>query len=182
MGQRKNCCFLRKLRILLNNGNGEDYIKHFINADAEMINYDFIKEEGLAEADRELIKGIKYTAKNNMLPLEDYSLKIYAQGRLICLERIGNIKVTTIDKKYQTPGELADGVNKPKQLDTRGWSPLIVNAPTYINNFKFYLHIPQGSDQFEIIRQIFIVMKKLSFVLSLLFFLQSSAQKKIHKK
>ena len=150
--KEKAVAFYENLRILLNKGNGEEYIKYFKNADAEMIKYDFIEKESLAEANKKLIKGINYSAKNNMLPLEDFTTKIYAQGRLICLERIGNIKVMTLDKKFQTPGELSDGVNKPKHLDTRGWSPLIVSAPSYINNFKIYLHMPQGSDEFEIIR------------------------------
>lgn len=106
----------------------------------------------MAEANKKLIKGIGYSAKNNMNPLEDYTLKIYAQGRLVCLERTGNKKVTTLDKSYQTPSEIIDGVNNPKHLDTRGWSPLIVSTPSYISNFKFYLHMPKGSNEFEIIR------------------------------
>jgi hypothetical protein len=148
----KVVAFYEKLRTLLNEGNGEVYINKTKRCDQDMIVYGYVNEDAIKKANENQIKGIPKYAKNNMLPLEDYDLKIYAKGQLVCLERKGNIKINSQDPKYQTPKEMIEGVNSIKQIDPRGWSPLILNAPNYTRDFHVLLHMPENSNEFEIIR------------------------------
>jgi hypothetical protein len=72
-----------------------------------------------------------------MAALEDYEMKIYADGRLVCLERSNHTKqVNGID------------------WDIKGESPLIqYGKEGGAATFPVKLYLPQGSDEFVIIRR-----------------------------
>jgi len=73
-----------------------------------------------------------------MIPLEDYELKLYAEGKLVTLER------KTHTKEF----------NNYSPLDIKGWSPLISKGTTYgAAPYLILLYLPQGSDEFVIIRR-----------------------------
>lgn len=125
--KEKAVAFYEKVRKILNEGKGDEYIKLLGKKNAEVKIFDFNTTENISHSMNN-VKGriIKY-ALNHMLPIEDYTLKVYAQGRLICLERTGNIKIKSSLLTYRTIKEIQDETNSEKQLDTRGWSPLIYN-------------------------------------------------------
>jgi len=73
-----------------------------------------------------------------MIPLEDYELKLYAEGKLVTLER------KTHTKEF----------NNYSPLDIKGWSPLISKGTTYgAAPYPILLYLPEGSDEFVIIRR-----------------------------
>ena len=72
--------------------------------------------------------------KGKMFPLEDYKLIISEDGKLLHLERIGKISLPI--KLHAT-------------TKAKGYSPLIgVDGGYFIR-----LHMPEGSNEFEIIRK-----------------------------
>ena len=76
--------------------------------------------------------------KIQQIPLEDYELKLYAEGKLVTLER----KTHTREFNNYSP------------LDIKGWSPLISKGTTYgAAPYPILLYLPQGSDEFVIIRR-----------------------------
>ena len=73
-----------------------------------------------------------------MIPLEDYEMKLYAEGKLVCLER------KTHTKEF----------NNKSPLDIKGWSPLILKGKkSGAGYYNVLLYLPQGSNEFVIIRK-----------------------------
>ena len=86
-------------------------------------------------------EGEKYVeeyCKGTMIPLEDYEMKLYAEGKLVCLER----KTHTREFNNYSP------------LDIKGWSPLIRKGrKSGAEDFPVKLYLPEGSNEFVIIRK-----------------------------
>jgi len=97
------------------------------------------KGQDLRKWDKEEIKeDVEEYSKGTMIPLEDYELKLYAEGKLVTLER------KTHTKEF----------NNYSPLDIKGWSPLISKGTTYgAAPYPILLYLPQGSDEFVIIRR-----------------------------
>lgn len=73
-----------------------------------------------------------------MIPLEDFEMKIYAEGKLVSLER----KSHTKDFNNESP------------LDLKGWSSLIRKGKiSGAAEYPIKLYLPEGSDEFVIIRK-----------------------------
>lgn len=121
---------------VLNKGEGERYIQLWKQADEELLTYDY--ENNLEELNNQEIGKINKYCLNNMLPMNDYELKLYAGGKLVSLE-----------KNVHT-----DEFNNKKPLDIFGWSPLIrLGQNAGASSYQVKLYLPEGSDEFVIIRK-----------------------------
>ncbi|QCE43128.1 hypothetical protein [Psychroserpens sp. NJDZ02] len=69
-----------------------------------------------------------------MLPIEDYELKFYTNARIVSLER----RETDFFEDIE--------------VNIKGWNALIFNDEGSIYAIGTKLHMPAGSDTFEIIR------------------------------
>ena len=72
--------YYKKLWNILNDGNGQEYLNLWNKADEELAIYNYSKP-----INNEVEKINK--AKGKMAPLEDYKMKVYADGKLVTLER-----------------------------------------------------------------------------------------------
>ncbi|WP_454983566.1 hypothetical protein [Capnocytophaga sputigena] len=134
--EKKVVAYYQKLWKMLNDGDGERFMKLWEKADDENAIYDYDTE--IDEANRSEIADIKKHCVNRMIPLEDYEMKLYAEGRLVCLER----KTHTREFNNYFP------------LDLKGWSPLVRKGQVRGGaEFPVKLYLPQGSDEFVIIRR-----------------------------
>ena len=128
--------YYKNLWNILNNGEGEKYISLWEKADSELIEYDY--EYKLNELNNDEIEKIKKYCKNNIIPLDDYEMKIYGDGKLVSLER----KNHTMSFNNKSP------------LDIKGWSPLIRKGQKAgASNYRVKLYLPEGSNEFVIIRK-----------------------------
>ncbi|WP_165750327.1 hypothetical protein [Cellulophaga sp. Z1A5H] len=114
------------LRKLLNAGNSNDFMKEleFRNTEFYSASY-FSPSQILAHEENLTATFDKF--KNNMLPLEPYTMRILGDGKVVSLERIG---------KYEGQGVLVAEDKETKTLYTN-----------YV-----LLHIPSGKNAFEIVR------------------------------
>ena len=105
--EKKVVAYYQKLWRILNNGEGERYMDLWKQADQELMFYDY--ETDYDSIYKEESEEIKKNCTDNMIYLEDYEMKLYAEGKLVCLER----KTHTREFNNYSP------------LDIKGWSPLI---------------------------------------------------------
>ena len=134
--EKKVVAYYQKLWKMLNDGDGERFMKLWEKADDENAIYDYDTE--IDEANKSEIADIKKHCVNRMIPLEDYEMKLYAEGKLVCLER----KTHTREFNNKSP------------LDIKGWSPLILKGKkSGAGYYNVLLYLPQGSDEFVIIRR-----------------------------
>ena len=136
--EKKVVAYYQKLWHILNNGEGERWTKltqKRINETA--IFYYESEEENQKAIKNNQQKIVKYCT-NMMIPLEDYEMKLYAEGKLVCLER----KTHTREFNNKSP------------LDIKGWSPLILKGKkSGAGYYNVLLYLPQGSNEFVIIRK-----------------------------
>ena len=133
--EKKVVAYYQKLWKMLNDGDGERFMKLWEKADDENAIYDYDTE--IDEANRSEIADIKKHCVNRMIPLEDYEMKLYAEGRLVCLER----KTHTREFNNYFP------------LDLKGWSPLVRKGQVRGGaEFPVKLYLPKSSNEFVIIR------------------------------
>ena len=133
--EKKVVAYYQKLWKMLNDGDGERFMKLWEKADDENAIYDYDTE--IDEANKSEIADIKKHCVNRMIPLEDYEMKLYAEGRLVCLER------KTHTKEF----------NNKSPLDIKGWSPLVRKGQVRGGaEFPVKLYLPEGSNEFVIIR------------------------------
>jgi len=133
--EKKVVAYYQKLWKMLNDGDGERFMKLWEKADDENAIYDYDTE--IDEANKSEIADIKKYCVNRMIPLEDYEMKLYAEGRLVCLER----KTHTREFNNYFP------------LDLKGWSPLVRKGQVRGGaEFPVKLYLPEGSNEFVIIR------------------------------
>ena len=134
--EKKVVAYYQKLWRILNNGEGERYMDLWKQADQELMFYDY--ETDYDSIYKEESEEIKKNCTDNMIYLEDYEMKLYAEGKLVCLER----KTHTREFNNYSP------------LDIKGWSPLIRKGrKSGAEDFPVKLYLPQGSNEFVIIRK-----------------------------
>ena len=134
--EKKVVAYYQKLWHILNNGEGERYMDLWKQADQELMFYDY--ETDYDSIYKEESEEIKKNCTDNMIYLEDYEMKLYAEGKLVCLER------KTHTKEF----------NNYSPLDIKGWSPLIRKGrKSGAEDFPVKLYLPEGSNEFVIIRK-----------------------------
>ena len=136
--EKKVVAYYQKLWRILNNGEGEKYVEVWKKADQELFSYYYTTQERYLKLVENTIEDVEEYCKGTMIPLEDYEMKLYAEGKLVTLER------KTHTKEF----------NNYSPLDIKGWSPLISKGTTYgAAPYPILLYLPQGSDEFVIIRR-----------------------------
>jgi len=136
--EKKVIAFHQKIRKILNDGNSEEWMKLIQKRFDEVCIFDYLSEKRIEKDLEEIKEDVEEYSKGTMIPLEDYELKLYAEGKLVTLER----KTHTREFNNYSP------------LDIKGWSPLISKGTTYgAAPYPILLYLPQGSDEFVIIRR-----------------------------
>ena len=136
--EKKVVAFHQRTRKILNEGNSEAWLKLIQKRFDEVCIFDYLSEKQIEKDLEEIKEDVEEYSKGTMIPLEDYELKLYAEGKLVTLER------KTHTKEF----------NNYSPLDIKGWSPLISKGTTYgAAPYPILLYLPQGSDEFVIIRR-----------------------------
>ena len=136
--EKKVVAFHQKIRKILNDGNSEEWMKLIQKRFDEVCIFDYLSEKRIEKDLEEIKEDVEEYSKGTMIPLEDYELKLYAEGKLVTLER----KTHTREFNNYSP------------LDIKGWSPVISKGTTYgAAPYPILLYLPQGSDEFVIIRR-----------------------------
>ncbi len=135
--EKKVVEYYQKLWRILNNGEGEKYVEVWKKADQELFSYYYTTQERYLKLVENTIEDVEEYCKGTMIPLEDYEMKLYAEGKLVCLER----KTHTREFNNHSP------------LDIKGWSPLISKGEkSGAADYPVKLYLPEGSNEFVIIR------------------------------
>ena len=135
--EKKVVAYYQKLWRILNNGEGEKYVEVSKKADQELFSYYYTTQERYLKLVENTIEDVEEYCKGTMIPLEDYEMKLYAEGKLVCLER------KTHTKEF----------NNKSPLDIKGWSPLISKGEkSGAADYPVKLYLPEGSNEFVIIR------------------------------
>ena len=136
--EKKVVAYYQKLWSILNNGEGERWTKLTQKRINETAIFYYESEEENQKAIKNNQQNIVKYCTNMMIPLEDYEMKLYAEGKLVCLER------KTHTKEF----------NNKSPLDIKGWSPLILKGKkSGAGYYNVLLYLPQGSNEFVIIRK-----------------------------
>ena len=136
--EKKVVAYYQKLWHILNNGEGERWTKLTQKRINETAIFYYESEEENQKAIKNNQQNIEKYCTNNMIPLEDYEMKLYAEGKLVCLER------KTHTKEF----------NNKSPWDIKGWSPLIRKGKkSGAGYYNVLLYLPQGSNEFVIIRK-----------------------------
>ena len=135
--EKKVVAYYQKLWSILNNGEGERWTKLTQKRINETAIFYYESEEENQKAIKNNQQNIEKYCTNMMIPLEDYEMKLYAEGKLVCLER----KTHTREFNNHSP------------LDIKGWSPLISKGEkSGAADYPVKLYLPEGSNEFVIIR------------------------------
>lgn len=135
--QSKVVEFYENVKNILNNGEGEKYLKLWQYADKELPSYYYTTQGQYDKLSQNTIEDVEENCKGTMIPLEDYEMKIYGNGKLVTLER----KLHTKEFNNYSP------------LDIKGWSPLISKGKiSGAADYPILLYLPEGSKEFVIIR------------------------------
>ena len=136
--EKKVVAYYQKLWRILNNGEGERWTKLTQKRINETAIFYYESQEENQEAIKNNQQNIEKYCTNNMIPLEDYEMKLYAEGKLVCLER------KTHTKEF----------NNKSPLDIKGWSPLIRKGKkSGAGYYNILLYLPIDSNEFVIIRK-----------------------------
>jgi len=130
----KVVAYYEELRSILNNGNAEEWKKRTSNERNEIWAVTYEKKSNYNDNWESILNEVKEECKGNMLPIEDFELKFYAGGRILCLER----RETEFFRDIE--------------VNIKGWNALIFDDDGSIYSMETKLHMPLGSDTFEIIR------------------------------
>ena len=134
--QEKVVTYYQKLWNILNNGEGDKWIELTNTRKQETLVFNYYLKE---ELENDFTKDITKIndGKQMFIPLENYILKIYADGKLVSLER--NIHTKEMNGKL---------------LDSKGWSPLIRKGKkSGAVDYPVKLYLPEDSNDFVIIRK-----------------------------
>ena len=131
--ENKVVAFYEKLRNGLNDGNYKIFSDPQRTSETYIFNY--TPNEEIGEIENEDNEDLK-NCKDRMAPIEDYTLNLYAEGKLVKLER----NFTT--ELYGYKGNII-GLNA---LIRQGKKSGYLEYP-------FYIYLPQNSDEFVIIRK-----------------------------
>ncbi|WP_326983146.1 hypothetical protein VUJ46_00945 [Chryseobacterium sp. MYb264] len=120
--------YYEKQRNLLNNGSINEFLKLSSKQDEELDICTYTTPEQSRIDYDENVELMSKLCPNNMQPMDNYTMKLYANGKLVSLE-IPN-------GKYKS------------------WSALMSKTPKgRVNEWSIKLHKPKGSKDFEIIRK-----------------------------
>ncbi|MDY3548854.1 hypothetical protein PG291_09600 [Riemerella anatipestifer] len=134
--EKKVVAYYKKLWEILNNGEGEEYMDLWKKADSELFSYYYTTQERYLVLNENVKEDVEKNCKGTMIPLEDYEMKIYAEGKIVTLER------KTHTKEFNN-----------SSMDIKGWSPLISKGKiSGAADYPVKLFLPKGSDDFVIIR------------------------------
>ncbi|MCY0977817.1 hypothetical protein PGH12_15740 [Chryseobacterium wangxinyae] len=136
--EQKVMNYYKKVWSILNNGDGNMWSNLTQKRSYETAIFDYNSKEELERFMKENEDVVSKKAKNMLIPLEDFEMKIYADGKLVTLER----KAHTRDFNNSFP------------LDIKGWSPLIRKYSTGGgSDYPILLYLPEDSNEFVIIRK-----------------------------
>ena len=136
--EKKVVAYYQNLWHILNNGEGERWTKLTQKRINETAIFYYESEEENQKAIKNNQQNIVKYCTNMMIPLEDYEMKLYAEGKLVCLER----KTHTREFNNKSP------------LDIKGWSPLIRKGKkSGAGYYNILLYLPIDSNEFVIIRK-----------------------------
>ncbi|OCA75661.1 hypothetical protein BBI00_04515 [Chryseobacterium arthrosphaerae] len=136
--EKKVVDFHEKVREVLNQGNGDKWAALTKTRAKETASFYYSSNEQYEKSVNENKLSVEKYCTNNMVPLEDYELKLYAQGKLVTLER----KNHTMEFNNKSP------------LDIKGWGALIRKGQkSGAADYRILLYLPQGSNDFVIIRK-----------------------------
>lgn len=134
--EQKVVSFYQKLWTILNNGEGEKWSELNRQRDLETMIFHYYKKEEINISKKEEIKNI-IDYQGMMIPLEDYKMVLYANGKIVSLERKNHTKEMNA-----------------KEINAKNESPLIRKGKTRgVSFFPIKLYLPEGSDEFVIIRK-----------------------------
>lgn len=129
--------YYEKLWSILNKGDAASYQDLWKTADAELVIYDYLTEDNYNKVISKNALDFK-KCKNTMIPLEDFEMRLHADGKMVSLER----KTHTREFNAESP------------LDIKGWSPLIRKYKVSGGaSYGVKLYLPQNSNEFVIIRK-----------------------------
>lgn len=135
---KKVVSFHDNVREILNKGNGNQWADLTKKRAAETAVFYYSNPEQHATSVSENKTNVEKYGTNMMIPLEDYELKLYGGGKLATLER----KNHTMEFNHKSP------------LDIKGWGPLIRKGQkSGAADYRILLYLPQGSNDFVIIRK-----------------------------
>ncbi len=127
--------YYEELRGILNDGEAEEWINRISRERKEIWTCLYEEESNINENVESLKEDVYQKYKNHMLPLEDYELFFYANGRILSLER----KETEEFEGYDA--------------NIKGWGPLIYKTDSGgVYHIGMMIHMPKGSDKFKVIR------------------------------
>jgi hypothetical protein len=136
--EQKVVSYHKLLWTILNNGNIEDWNNLTKTRFNETSIFTYNNKEQYETSLSRNSESIKKYCTNNMIPLEDYEMKIYADGKIVTLER-----------KNHT-----DKFNNKSPLDLKSWGVLIRKGEKAgAVGFKVLLYLPEDSNEFVIIRK-----------------------------
>lgn len=136
--EKKVVEYHKKLLFILNEGDATTWIDLTNKRSLEIAIFDYSDDIEFKESIEDNMNDISEYCKNNMIPLEDFEMKIYAEGKLVSLER----KNHTRDFNNESP------------LDLKGWGALIRKGKiSGAADYPIKLYLPEGSDEFVIIRK-----------------------------
>lgn len=84
--EKKVVAFHQKIRKILNDGNSEEWMKLIQKRFDEVCIFDYLSEKRIEKDLEEIKEDVEEYSKGTMIPLEDYELKLYAEGKLVTLE------------------------------------------------------------------------------------------------
>lgn len=130
--------FHEMLRKVLNDGKGNEWSKLTSKRFNEALVYDYVSSEQAKIDLKENEDDVNQNCKNTMIPLEDYEMKLYADGKLATLKRKNHTK----------------SFNNTDPMDLKNWSPLISKGKiSGAADYSVLLYLPKNSNEFVIIRK-----------------------------
>lgn len=127
----------------MNNGSAEAWMKMGEKRAIETYVFNYTSNNEIEKYEEEDLVDSK-KSKDRMAKIENYQLKIQANGQIVSLER-----------------NLTNGFNNDSDLNLLGWSPLLrLGKKSGALGYKTLLYLPKSSNEFVIIRN----MKFLSFI------------------
>ncbi|WP_208602982.1 hypothetical protein [Pedobacter steynii] len=136
--EKKVIQYHESIRETLNQGNGDQWIDLTKRRATETAVFNYSSTERYESSIKENRMNVEKYCANRMIPLEDYELKLYAEGKLATLER----------RSHTTE------FNNKSPLDIKGWGPLIRKGQKGGGaDYRLLLYLPQNSNDFVIVRK-----------------------------
>lgn len=133
--EKKVLAFYEKIKNSLNKGNVELFNQFNSQRTAETYIFNYTPPQEITKIEDENINDLK-NCKDRMAPIEDYSLKIYGNGKLVKLERNLRTELYGVEKNIAGMNAL---IRKGK---VKGYK-----------EFPTLIYLPEGSNDFVIIRK-----------------------------